>query len=31
MDFKRENLEKIDSAFALWGGRRALAAADLLG
>jgi hypothetical protein len=30
VDFKREALKKIDSAFALWGGRQYVAAVDLL-
>lgn len=30
VDFKREALKKIDSAFALWGGRKYVAAVDLL-
>lgn len=30
VDFKREALKKIDSAFALWGARQYVAAVDLL-
>ena len=30
VDFTREALKKIDSAFALWGGRQYVAAVDLL-
>ena len=30
VDYKREALKKIDSAFALWGGRQYVAAVDLL-